>query len=243
MLGRFLELALVTDDPGAGWSELQQLGFADAPSGDIWTHPYGVVACDGLAIGLHGVGDEPLGLTFVRPDVATLDRELTTRLIDVESTRLGSDVFNELGLREPGGTLLRVIAARTFSPPREIPQQTAFGRFLTISLPCADLGEAQGFWERLDVDVQAGTQPWDNIALQGLPIAYHLDTDFRHPALLFDATKAWDDEALRAAGVSRERPVPALRGHNHRLYRGVEKLAMLLLQPALPDGQHHQETA
>ena len=66
MLGRFLELALVTDDPGAGWSELQQLGFADATSGDIWTHPYGVVACEGLAIGLHARGEEPLSLVFVQ---------------------------------------------------------------------------------------------------------------------------------------------------------------------------------
>ena len=37
MLGRFLELALVTGDPGSRWSELQQLGFAAATSGDIWT--------------------------------------------------------------------------------------------------------------------------------------------------------------------------------------------------------------
>ncbi len=229
MLGRFLELALVTDDPGSGWSELQQLGFADAPSGDIWTHPYGVVACEGLAIGLHAVGDEPFSLTFVRPDVATLERELTTRLIDVESTRLGSDVFNELGLREPGGVLLRVIAARTFSPPLEMPQATAFGRFLTISLPCADLGEAQGFWERLDLDVQAGSDPWENIAVQGLPIAYHEHGSFKDPVLLFDGTRAWDDEALRTAGVLTSRPLPALRARRHRLRLGVEGLAMLLL--------------
>ncbi len=102
MLGRFLELALVTDDPGSGWSDLQRLGFAGATSGDIWTHAYGVVACEGLAIGLHAVGDEPFSLIFVRPDVAALDRELTLRFIEVESSRLGNDVFNELALREPG---------------------------------------------------------------------------------------------------------------------------------------------
>ena len=56
MLGRFLELALVTDDTGASWSGLQRLGFAAATSGDILEHSYGVVACEGLAIGLHGVG-------------------------------------------------------------------------------------------------------------------------------------------------------------------------------------------
>ncbi len=220
MLGRFLELAFVTDDPGAGWSELQQLGFADAPSGDIWTHAYGVVACEGLAIGLHAAGDEPLTLNFVRPDLAALERELSTRLIDVESTRLGSDVFNELGLREPGGMLLRVIAARTFSPPLEIPRKTAFGRFLSISLPCADLGEAQGILGAPRHGRCGERRSLESIGVRGLPLAYHERGNFRNPLLLFDGIAAWDDDALRAAGVSIARPVPALRERKHRLLHG-----------------------
>ncbi len=231
MLGRFLEVALVTDDPGAGWIDLQRLGFAGATSGDIGTHAYGVVACEGLAIGLHAVGSEPFGLNFVRPDVAALDRELTTRLIDVENIRLGSDVFNELCLREPGGVLLRVIAARTFSPPLELPAHTAFGRFRGVSLPCGDLGEAQGFWERLDMDVQAGSEPWESIHIAGLPLAYHESADFREPALLFDGDQAWDNDDLRAAGISVGRPVPALRAHEHRVLRGAEGLTFITIRP------------
>jgi hypothetical protein len=228
MLGRFLELALATDDPGPGWSDLQRLGFEGATSGDIWTHSYGVVACEGLAIGLHAAGEEPLSLHFVHPDVAALERELGVRLIEVENSRLGSDVFNELSLREPGGVLLRVVAARTFSPP-ELPALTAFGRFLAVSLPSTNLGEAQGFWERLDQDVQAATDPWESIALQGLPIACHDSGDFREPALIFDGAKAWDDDALLAAGVTKGRPVPALQGRKHRVLRGVEGLAIIVL--------------
>jgi hypothetical protein len=231
MLGRFLEVALVAADPGAGWSDLQRLGFAGATSGDIWRHAYGVVACEGLAIGLHAAGDEPFCLVFVRPDVAALDRELTTRLIDVESTRLGSDVFNELCLREPGGVPLRVIAARTFSPPLEMPERTAFGRFRGISLPCADLGEAQGFWERLDMDVAAGSDPWESIAIAGLPLAYHENGDFKEPALLFDGEQAWDNDALRAAGIFIGRPIPALRDREHRLLRSAEGLAIIIVAP------------
>ena len=60
MLGQFLEVALVTDDTGDAWQQLQGLGFEPAPTGDIWPHPYGVVACEGIAIGLHARGDEPL---------------------------------------------------------------------------------------------------------------------------------------------------------------------------------------
>lgn len=231
MLGRFLELALVTDDPGPGWSDLQRLGFVDAASGDIWTHPYGVVACEGLAVGLHARGEEELCLVFVRPDVAALERELTARFIDVENARLGSDVFNELALREPGGMLLRVIEARTFSPPLELPERTALGRFMALSLPCANLAEAQGFWERLGLDVQPGSVPWDGFAVQHLPLACHDAADFKEPVLLFDGGTAWSDDALRAAGVSIQRPVPALRGHKHRVLRGAEGLVMMVLEP------------
>ena len=232
MLGRFLELALVTDDPGADWSALQRLGFADAAIGDIWTHPYGVVACEGLAIGLHARGDEALSVVFVRPDVAALERELSARLLDVESARLGSDVFNELRLREPGGMLLRVIEARTFSPPPELPERTALGRFQKVSLPCADLAEAQGFWERLDLEVHAGSALWDSIAVQGMPIAYHDSAACKEIALLFDARTASDDQALRAAGATKSKPLPALRGHEHRVLRIVDGVTMILLAQA-----------
>ncbi len=231
MLGRFLELSLVTDDTGASWSGLQRLGFAGATSGDILRHAYGVVACEGLAIGLHAVGDEPVSLAFVRADVAALDRELTARFIDVESTRLGSDVFNELGLREPGGMLLRVIEARTFSPPPDLPERTAFGRFLAISLPCNDLGEAQGFWERLDMDVRGNSDPWNSLTVGGLPIAHHESGDFREPALLFDGHGAWTDDALHTTGMTTERPLRALREHRHRVLRSPEGLVMILLHP------------
>ena len=229
MMGRFLELALVTDDPGASWGELRQLGFVDATSGDIWTHPYGVVACEGLAIGLHARGDEALSLMFVRPHVAALERELSARFIDVESIRLGSDVFNELGLREPGGTLLRVIEARTFSPPAELPGKTALGHFQSISLPCADLAEAQGFWERLDMEVRETAAGWDSFAVAGLPIAYHQNRTLKEPALIFDGKGARDDVALRAAGVTIARPLPALRAHQHRVLRSVEGMTIILL--------------
>lgn len=190
MLGRFLELGLVTPDPGAAWTELQQLGFAGATSGEIWPHAYGAVACEGFAIGLHEAGNEPRTLFFVRPDVDVLRRELLNRFIDIEIDRTGSDVFNEIGLREPGGMLLRVIGARTFSPPPELPERTTLGRFRAISLPCADLGEAQGYWERLDMDVQTVSDPWDGISVQGLPIAYHEVGDFKEVALLFDGREA-----------------------------------------------------
>src|SRR6187551_2634558 len=145
MLGRFLELALVSADTGETWQQYQKLGFEPAETGDIWSHAYGVVACRGLAIGLHAAGEEPMCLVFVRPDVAALHRELVARGVEVEQARLGSDVFNELTLREPGGMAIRVLEARSFSPPLELPEQTLLGGFSSLSLPSTDMEEAAAF--------------------------------------------------------------------------------------------------
>ena len=150
MLGRLLELSLVVDDVGIAWQRWQALGFVAASAGDVWPHPYGVVACRGLAIGLHARGDEPVALTFVREDVAQLERELSLRLLGVDHAQLGAEAFNFVELREPGGMLLRIVEARTFSPPAAAPADTTLGRFVCISLPSADIAEARSFLERLD---------------------------------------------------------------------------------------------
>src|SRR5205085_2576614 len=124
-----------------------------------------VVACRGFALGLHARGDEDFSIVFTRPDVAALHRELTCRGIQIEQARLGSDVFNELALREPGGRLLRVLEARSFSPPPELPEQTQFGIFHSLSLPCRDLARATQFWQQLGLATEEIREPWEGFSL------------------------------------------------------------------------------
>src|SRR6478735_9515910 len=200
MLGRFLELALTTPDTGGAWQQYQKWGFAPAETGDIWSHAYGVVACDGLAIGLHAKGEEP-SLVFVRADVAALHRELTARGVEVESARLGADVFNELTLREPGGMAIRVLEARSFSPPLELPEQTALGRFASLSLPCADMEEAAAFWARHDMPTEPIADPWEGLAVAGTRLAYHARRSLPDPALLFCSSVLPDARWLKEAGL------------------------------------------
>lgn len=228
MLGRFLELALVTEDTGADWLLLQNLGFAAGTTGDAWSHAYGVVACEGLAIGLHGAGDEAISLTFVKQDVAALERALTMFRVPVERVRLGSDVFNELTLREPGGVALRVIEARTFSPPAEMPVRTALGTFRAISLPCADLAEAGDFWQLLGMELRDVEAPWDGFAVEGTPLVCHASGSFRETVLLFDDGPV-DEAVLVEALLPGGRPIQALRGTDHRVLRGPQGLAMVIL--------------
>jgi hypothetical protein len=233
VLGRFLELSVLTPDIGASWQRWLSLGFASGEAGDVWSHPYGVVACQGLAVGLHAAAAEPLCVSFVRAGVEELEQELSNRMIGIERAQLGADVFNLIELREPGGMLLRVQEARTFSPATQLPHSTALGRFRALSLPSHDLAEARGFWERLDVEVRDITHPWDGIAVEGMSLACHERGMLDEPVLVFDqAGEDLDAEALRESMLGNPGGVPALRGRRHRLLRTPEKVALLLLGPA-----------
>ena len=129
MPGPFLELALSTDDVLSACAGYEQLGFVAAQTGDVWSHHYGVMACQGLCIALHGVPAAPPTLVFTRENVAALARELAARGLQPVQMRLGSDVFNELSLHDPAGTRL--------------------GRFAALSLPCDDVALSRDYWQQL----------------------------------------------------------------------------------------------
>jgi len=229
MLGRFLELAMVVEDAGTAWQRYQQLGFAPAPAGDVWNHAYGVVTCRDFALGLHARGEEPMSLVFVRPDVAALHRDLGDMGLQVEQARLGSDVFNELALREPGGVLLRVLEARSFSPPPELPENTQLGRFCGISLPCRDLAKAAGFWQQLGLQTHSRNDPWEGFTVQGLPVACHARRNFPEPALLFQLPADQHGGIIGATDLRRETALTSLGERQHSLLRSAEDLALIVL--------------
>jgi len=229
LLGRLLELSLVTADTGDAWQQYQKLGFEAAPTGDIWPHAYGVVTCENLALGLHAVGEEALSITFVRPEVAALHRELSAAQVDIEHARLGADVFNELTLREPGGVALRVLEARSFSPPQQMPQQTALGRFISLSLPGRDMDAAQAFWHSLGHECTPITEPWEGLRVSGLPLSVHARRALPEPALVFHAS-AQAMRSLTASSLERERKLPALRDMAHERLRLPADVAALVFE-------------
>jgi len=235
MLGRFLEVALVTGDTGATWQQLQKLGFEPASTGDIWPHAYGVVACEGLAIGLHTKGDDPFSVVFVRPEVAALHRELTALGIEVEAARLGSDVFNELWLRDPEGTALRVLEARSFSPPARLPARTAAGSFRWLSLPCQDIDAALRFWSSLGADCTPIEEPFAGFTIGGTSLACHERRVSAGPLLVFDAPAEDTREQLETAAFAIRPRLAALAGVPHRVARGPEGLTLLMLEAAGAD--------
>ncbi len=147
---RFLELSVPAPDPRAASEFYAGLGFSLAEVGETRRHPYAVATDGRLCIGMHGLADLEPTLCFVRPDlVAHLDRYEDLGLT-LELRRLGTDVFNEIGWRDPGGNPVRLVEARTFSPsPTPSGQCVACGYFREIALPAIDLGASRAHWERL----------------------------------------------------------------------------------------------
>jgi hypothetical protein len=231
MLERFLEVGIHTADSRDAWERFRALGFEAAMTGDVWSHPYGVVCCEGLSLGLHGGTGVGLDLCFVRPNVGALHRELTARGIRVESAQLGADVFNQLMIREPSGQALRVLEARTFSPPADTPARTLLGQFLCLSLPVREMERAAEFWRRLGVAPTARETPWPGLTVsRDMPLAYHLRRDCAEPLLCFrHADLDLAQAQLSEAGLEPQKGLASLAGTDHLLLRTVEDQALLVL--------------
>ena len=126
MIGRFLEISVHAPDVLASINFYESLGFSQASTGEAWSYPYAVVTDGRLSIGLHQreLQQSPL-LSFVLPDLYAHLDALEGIGIEILDRRLGSDVFNEATFATPGGQLVRLLEARTFSPSDRGPGETS----------------------------------------------------------------------------------------------------------------------
>lgn len=214
MPGRALEIALATSDIRRSFEYWTRLGFGNALTGDAWSWPYGVMTAPHLNLGLHATSMPSPLVVLVRPDVAGLAPLLEERGVTVDEVRLGAEVFNELQFADPAGVAVRVLEARTFSPPAVAPE-TQLGRFDALSWPAPDVAAVAEFWGRLHVDTQPRQDDWALLRadLGGHALAWHSPRVssgpllvFRHPDLqeLRDRLGALDlAPQSRAAGFAR----------------------------------------
>jgi hypothetical protein len=124
---------------------------------------------------------------------------------------------------------IRILEARTFSPPLELPEQTRLGKFLSLSLPCADMEEAAAFWALLNMPVHPITDPWDGLAIAGTSLAYHTRRTVPEPALLFCNSSLPDTGWVKETGLRSGKSLPALRHREHSLLRDPTELAAFVL--------------
>ncbi len=234
MLGRFLEISLPTPRILESWQWYQRLGFVPATEAEVWAHRYAVVTDGRIALGLHEAALAAPQLTWVRPGLATGVGALEAVGIDFEHLALGAESFHEARFGTPGGHGARLLEARTFSMPAEIPRQP-LGWFEEIALPVRDLAAARNYWEGIGFVMAAeGEEPWPWLALTSdtVSLALHATAAFESPALVFSA----DDRGallarLTAADVAPQ-PLPrAMDPAQHVWLRAPEGTTLWIAPP------------
>jgi predicted lactoylglutathione lyase len=235
MLGRFLEIGLQTQDIRASVEFYERLGFTQAPTGDTWTHPYGVLTDGRLVLGLHQRRLPSPALTFVKPGIPALARALEARGITLTYARTGDDVFNELGLRDPSGQMAVVLEARTFSPvARRRGEPSLCGDFAQFSIPVEDFAACRDFWESMGFVASEQTDaPYEHVPLisDHLDLAFHRVRTFDRPMLVFrDAAMPERLARLRELGTVFSDALPGgLARSQNALIEAPEGTALLLL--------------
>jgi hypothetical protein len=216
----------------------ERLGFAQAQTGDTWSHPYGVLTDGRVYIGLHQSRLDSPALTFVRPDVAGHAAALERLGLTLSRLNVGSEVFNELGFRDPAGQPVRLLEARTYSPAdRSALATSRCGEFGGVSLPAADFERVSRFWQALGLAaMEEQERPYPHLPLksEGLDLALHRPRFFAEPLLVFrDAAMPARLAGLRELDVGLLQPPPrGLDAAANALLTAPEGTVLLLLEDA-----------
>jgi catechol 2,3-dioxygenase-like lactoylglutathione lyase family enzyme len=235
MIGRFLEISVHAPDVLASLAFYERLGFTQVTTGEAWPYPYAVVTDGRLAVGLHQqeLPQSPL-LAFVLPELRRQLDALEAAGLDILDRRLGSDVFNEASFEAPGGPMIRLLEARTYSPaPRAPGETTRLGWFEEVALPVADIERSGRFWEQIGfVPVEEGDDPYPHVGLtsDSLNVALLLPGTLTRPALTFtDADMPSRIAGLTNAGFQFARRLPgSLNAARNALLIAPEGTQLLL---------------
>jgi catechol 2,3-dioxygenase-like lactoylglutathione lyase family enzyme len=213
MFGRFLELAIATQDIAASVQFYERLGFAQLPTNDTWPHRYGVLSDGRIHLGLHECAMPSPSVCFVLPELAQARARLLAAHIEPEFSRLGEDQLHQLRLRDPAGQSVTLLEARTYSPAAPpTGGESLCGYFSHLSLPEPDFELARTFWERGGfVALPELDQPYAHLPLTSdkLDLAFHRPRTFDAPMLVFECDDLKERRLRLAAldiAVSNELP-------------------------------------
>jgi catechol 2,3-dioxygenase-like lactoylglutathione lyase family enzyme len=205
MFGRFLELAITTADIAASVQFYERLGFSQLTTNDAWQHRYGVLSDGRIHLGLHESSMPSPAVSFVLPELAQARARLAAAQFEPEFARLGEEELHRLRLRDPGGTAITLLEARTYSPAAPASStESLCGYFQHLSLPQTDFERASVFWERGGfVALPQLDEPYPHLPLTSdrLDLAFHRRRLFDAPLLVFECS---DLARLRSQLVSRD---------------------------------------
>lgn len=203
LLGRFLELALPTQDIASSVQFYERLGFRQLLTGDAWPHRYGVLSDGRIHLGLHELVTGRLSFdsvapSFVLPGLARSLAALQAAGIEPEAVHFGEESLHHLQLRDPGGNPVRLQEARTFSPDaaaaraqqgQQAQAHSLCGYFMHLSLPEMDFMAARSFWEHAGwVALPEEDSPYPHLPLTAdqLNLAFHAHGGIASPFLAFE---------------------------------------------------------
>jgi catechol 2,3-dioxygenase-like lactoylglutathione lyase family enzyme len=239
-LGRFLEISLAATDVAESLAFYESLGFVQAAVGEAWPHPYAVVTDGRLSLGLHGADFASPLPTWVAPSLRERLDVLAALGVTIDDARLDDLSLHQALLRDPSGQPLRLLEARTFSPPALSPaHSSALGYFEEYAYATPDLAAASAFWESLGfVAFEPVSEPFARAvaASRDLNIGLYA-IDLPAPVLAFsDAAMPDRIENLRDRGYRFARRVPReLLALGAALLEAPEGTQLLLLTD-LPAG-------
>jgi catechol 2,3-dioxygenase-like lactoylglutathione lyase family enzyme len=211
-LGRFLEIGIATQDVAAALAFYESLGFVQASVGEAWPHPYAVVTDGRISLGFHGTDFESPLPTWAVPNLRERLDELRALGIEVEQARLDELSLHEAVVRDPAGRPLRLLEARTFSPPAlDAGYESTLGYFEEIAVGVTDLALAGRFWEAMGfVAFEPVTDPVPKVVAASTDLNLGLlDGALPTPLLCFSAVNMAERIAvLRDKGHAFARRVP-----------------------------------
>jgi len=187
-LGRFLEFSIPTPDILASLSYYRLLGFSERVIGDVWKHKYAVVSDGALCIGLHDEAFDSPTVTFVQSDLAKRARKMTKHGFDFTVMQLDDDMFNELGLTDRDGHMIKMLEARTFSGGDDFDNDSACGHWFELSLPVRDAVRSARFWASVaPVLLRVREEPTPHMRFDagGVPIGLSESIALKGPSLCF----------------------------------------------------------
>lgn len=198
-LGRYLEFSISTAHILESLAFYKALGFSELAIGDVWPHKYAVISDGDLHIGLHDIEFESPSVTFVHPDLARHARAMSDHGLDFSVLKIDEDVFNELGFKDHDGHMVRMLEARTFSPPDDDLPGSLCGQWFETVLPARNVMRAGRFWAPLTpVLLRIREEPTTHMRFDaaGMPLGLSESIALKAPSLCF---KCPDRNALQSA--------------------------------------------
>ena len=206
VLGRFLEISLHAPDVPASLEFYHRLGLAEAVTGDVWDHHYGVVTDGAVALGLHAYDFPSPALTWVCPGIAAAAAALESAGVTLEFLKTGDECFNELGFLDPDGQMVTLLEARTFSPPSGRVPPPAAGFLREYRFPVRVPSQSAAFWEPLGFVAMEATAGRVSLTGDGIALSGYETARRDPPGLVFETTEleaAADRLAARRLSVTR----------------------------------------